>query len=105
MIRHCVFIHFKPSVTEHEKAGLYAEIAGLKSRMPGLVGVHVGRNVSPETGMDKGYSEGFMVDFDGPAARDAYLADSEHRLTGDRIVAAAEGGLRGIIVYDLEIPD
>lgn len=105
MIRHCVFIHFKPSVTEQDKAGLYAEIADLKARMPGLRAVHVGPNVSPETGMDKGYAEGFMVDFDGPAARDAYLADAEHRRTGERIVAASEGGLRGIIVYDLEIAD
>ena len=104
MIRHCVFIHFKPTVSEYDKQAILAEIVALKPRLSGFLDAHVGRNVSPETGMDKGYSEGFIVDFDGPAARDAYLADAEHRLTGDKIVAAAEGGVRGIIVYDLEIP-
>jgi hypothetical protein len=57
-------------------AAIYAEIATLKSRLPGVLAAHIGNNVSPETGMDKGHSEGFVVDFDGPEARDAYLADA-----------------------------
>lgn len=63
MIRHCVFIHFKTSVSQAEKDAIFAEIAALKSRLEGLLAVHIGKNVSPETGMDKDYSEGFIVDF------------------------------------------
>lgn len=103
MIRHCVFIRFRSEVTQDEKNGIFAEIAALKSRLPGFLAAHVGVNVSPEIGMDKGYSDGFIVDFDGPAARDAYLADEEHRKTGAKIVAAAVGGLEGILVYDIEV--
>lgn len=103
MIRHCVFIRFRADVAAEAKAEIYREISALKGRLPGLLAVHVGDNVSPETGMDKGFAEGFIVDFDGPAARDAYLADADHRATGARIVAAAEGGIAGIFVYDLEI--
>jgi hypothetical protein len=103
MIRHCVFIRFRPDVTQAEKDGIFAEIAALKARLSGFLAAHVGVNVSPETGMDKGYSDGFIVDFDGPAARDAYLEDEEHRKTGAKIVAAAVGGIEGILVYDLEI--
>lgn len=105
MIRHCVFIRFKTETTAAEKAAIFAEIKALKSRLPGFLAAHIGANVSPETGMDKGYADGFIVDFDGPAARDAYLNDPEHRKTGAKIAAAAEGGLDGILVYDIEVED
>ncbi|MBP1885572.1 Dabb family protein [Sinorhizobium mexicanum] len=105
MIRHCVFIRFRPDVANAEKEAIFAEIAALRDRLPGFLAAHVGVNVSPETGMDKGYGEGFMVDFADAAARDAYLEDADHRRTGAKLVAAAEGGVQGVLVYDLEIPD
>lgn len=103
MIRHCVFIRFSDSVPQSEKDGIWADIRALKSVVPGYLAVHVGANVSPETGMDKGYSEGFIIDFDGPAARDAYLVHPDHEKAGARIVTAAEGGVAGILVYDIEV--
>jgi len=105
MIRHCVFIRFRPVFPRSERNALFAEIAALKGRIEGFVAAHVAPNTSPETGMDKGYSDGFIVDFADARARDAYLADPGHRKTGAKLVAAAEGGLEGILVYDLDIPD
>lgn len=102
MIRHCVFIRFRADVTPAQKAGIYAELEALKPRLPGLLAVHLGDNVSPETGMDKGFGQGFVIDFADAAARDIYLADPVHRRTGEKIVAAAVGGLDGIFVYDIE---
>ncbi len=103
MIRHCVFVKFRPEIAGAARAAMLNEIAALKGRLPGLLAVHVGANVSPEAGMDKGYDEGFIVDFRDAAARDAYLADPEHQATGRKLVAAAQGGIAGILVYDLEI--
>ena len=103
MIRHCVFIRFRPEISETEKAALFAAIAALRPRVPGFLAAHIGRNVSPETGMDKGYADGLIVDFADAAARDAYLVDPEHRKTGAKLVAAAVGGAEGILVYDLEV--
>lgn len=103
MIRHCVFIRFRPEISSEEKAVIFGEIAALKARLQGFLAAHFGANVSPEVGMDKGFAEGFIVDFTDAAARDAYLEDEEHRKTGAKIVAAAEGGIAGIFVYDLEI--
>ncbi|MCP8894383.1 Dabb family protein [Shinella daejeonensis] len=105
MIRHCVFIRFKPTISSAYKAELFNEIAALQNRLPGIAAVHIGANVSPEAGMDKGFGEGFIVDFTDSFARDAYLDDPAHRATGARLAAAAEGGLAGILVYDLEIDD
>lgn len=103
MIRHCVFIRFRREVADGERRAMFGEIAALKGRLPGLLAVHIGANVSPEAGMDKGYSDGFIVDFRDATARDAYLADPLHQATGRKLVAAAEGGIDGILVYDLEI--
>ena len=105
MIRHCVFIRFKPTISTAYKSELFNEIDALKDCLPGMVAVHVGTNVSPEEGMDKGFSDGFIVDFADSFSRDAYLEDPGHRETGARLVAAAEGGAAGILVYDLETDD
>lgn len=53
--------------------------------------------------MDKGYADGFMVDFTSIEARDAYFVDEEHKSVGARLVEAVAGGVAGILVYDLEI--
>jgi Stress responsive A/B Barrel Domain len=102
MIRHCVFVRFAPDVTDEERSRLFDDIAALGARLPGFLAAHVGGNVSPELGMDKGYSAGFILDFADAAARDGYLDDDEHRQIGTRIVAAAVGGTDGVFVYDLE---
>ena len=103
MIRHCVFVRFIPQTTDDAKHALYQEIANLQDRLPGMIAVHIGSNVSPETGMDKGYADGFMVDFTDAGARDDYLADPEHQKTGAKLVAAALGGIDGVLVYDLQV--
>lgn len=103
MIRHCVFIRFRSDVSQAEKDGIWADIRALKAVGPGYLAAYVGNNVSPEAGMDKGFSEGFIIDFESSAARDAYLVHPEHEKAGGRIVAAAEGGVAGILVYDIEV--
>lgn len=105
MIRHCVFIRFKSTVPQAEIDVIFAEISALKTRLAGFLAAHIGANVSPEAGMDKGYARGFIVDFDNAVSRDTYLTDPAHQATGAKLVAAAEGGLEGILVYDLDVPD
>ncbi len=103
MIRHCVFINFDPAVSETTIDDLMQDIADLRAHLPGIVAMQVGGNVSPEVGMDKGYSRGFTIDFDSPDSRDIYLADPAHQAAGARLVNAAVGGIDGIFVYDMEI--
>lgn len=103
MIRHCVFVRFRPQVTDADRDDLLRQIRGLRGRLPGLIAAYVGSNVSPEIGMDKGYSDGFIVDFADAAARDAYLDDADHRVIGAKLVEAAAGGAEGILVFDLHV--
>lgn len=103
MIRHCVFIRFIPSSTAEERSDIFRQITEMQSRMPGFVAAHAGSNVSPESGMDKGYSSGFILDFLDADARDAYLNDPAHQRIGEEIVDSAVGGTDGVLVYDLEV--
>ncbi len=57
MIRHCVFIRFKSNVTTEHRDTLFEAIVALQSHLAGILAVHLGPNVSPETGMDKGYTD------------------------------------------------
>jgi len=102
MIRHCVFIRYRADTPADIKQQIGDEITALKDRIDGLEAVYLGGNISPED-LDKGHNNGFMVDFVDAAARDRYLADSEHKKTGAKIVAAADGGLDGVFVYDLAL--
>ena len=97
-----MFVRFRTDVTADERAEIMADIADLIPEIPGMMAVYVGDNVSPE-GLDKGYSRGFLVDFANTPARDAYLDAPGHKAVGRRLVAAAEGGVNGIFVYDMEI--
>jgi len=102
MIRHCVFIRFKDSVSGQERASILADIAALQSLIPGYLSVDIGANVSPE-GLGKGYTNAFIIDFADSAARDAYLVHPAHEKAGGRIVAATDGGVDGVFVYDFDI--
>lgn len=100
MISHCVFIRYRQDATDAMRDDIYKGLQALKPRIPGLTHIVIGANSSPE-GLDKGFSEGFIVTFRDAAARDRYLADEEHAKVGAKIVAAAEGGAEGILVYDM----
>lgn len=102
MIRHCVFITFKPSVPDDERASILADIEALKPLIPGYLAIDIGPNVSPE-GLGRGYNGGFIIDFADAAARDAYISHPDHAKAAGRIVAATEGGVEGVFVYDFEI--
>jgi hypothetical protein len=102
MILHCVFVRFKAATQQADKQSIYEAVAALKSVTPGIVDVKYGPNVSPE-GLNGGFLDGFAVTFESPEARDAYLAHPEHVAVGERIIAATDGGLSGLLVFDMAV--
>ena len=102
MIRHCVWVKFRSDVGLDERTSIYMDLAALKDRVPGLERASFGPNVSPE-GLGQGFADGFTMDFADAGARDAYLVHPDHQAAGARLVAAAEGGLAGILVFDIEV--
>lgn len=102
MILHCVFLRLKSAMTPEEKQSLFQSVVALKDVIPGILDLKFGPNVSPE-GLHGGFVDGFAVTFQDADARDAYLVHPEHVVVGERIVSSTDGGLAGILVFDLNI--
>ncbi|MGV3490317.1 MAG: Dabb family protein [Devosia sp.] len=100
-IRHCVFLKFVPTVGEADKQSIYAELAALAGHLR-IDAMSFGPNVSPE-GLHQGFVDGFTMDFPDAAARDAYLVDPAHQAAGAHLVAALEGGIAGLLVFDIVV--
>lgn len=103
MIRHLVALRFRAEVSDAEKASLYADLAGLRGHLDGVLDFQYRRNVSVEDELARGFRDVFWFDFRDAAARDAYLADAAHQAVGARIVARTEGGADGVFVVDFEV--
>lgn len=100
MIRHIVLLKARPGVTDGEISAIFADLAAIKEKLPGVLAIHSGRSESPEK-IERGYMHGFTVDFIDWAALAAYQDHPDHRRVGAALVAVAEGGIDGILVFDL----
>lgn len=100
MIRHIVLIRFRPDVSELTIAAIFADLNSIAGKVPGLGEIRAGRSESPEQ-IERGYLHGFTVDFVNWEALAAYQAHPDHRRVGAALVAHAQGGLDGILVFDL----
>lgn len=103
MIRHCVHLRFKDTVTEKDKAALYADLAGLEGHIDGILDFQTRKNVSVETPLVRGFLDMFWFDFRNIGVRDTYLDDPAHKAIGARIVASLEGGADGVFVCDIDM--
>ncbi|MCB1338111.1 MAG: Dabb family protein [Maritimibacter sp.] len=100
MVRHIVLIRFRPDLSESAIAALWDELAAIRGQLPGIGAIHAGRSESPEQ-IERGYMHGFTVDFADWEALSAYQAHPDHKALGAKLVAQAQGGLDGILVFDL----
>ncbi len=100
MIRHIVLCRIRDDVDPERLSALWKELDNLRSVVPGMRAASFGANVSPE-GIARGYTHGFIIDFEDASARDAYLVHPDHKAAGAKLVAACEGGVDGLIVMDI----
>jgi Stress responsive A/B Barrel Domain len=100
MIRHIVLIRFRVDVAEAAIVGIFDDLRQIIGKVPGLTAICAGRSDSPEQ-IERGYMHGFTADFADWAALAAYQAHPDHKRVGAALVAHAQGGLDGILVFDL----
>lgn len=98
MIRHIVLIRFRRDVSDAVAAELLQPIGALSARL-GFAATW-GKSESPER-IERGYMHGFVADFADWKALAAYQEDAGHKSFGAGLVAHAEGGIDGILVFDL----
>jgi hypothetical protein len=96
-VEHVVLIKPKAGVSEEAVTALWAGIGGLQALIPGITGIAMGGNSSPEQA-DRGFTIGFIVTFADAATRDAYLPHPDHVAVVPLVLAVAEETL----VFDLE---
>ena len=102
MIRHIVLLKARLEATDDHIQAIFADLHTLE--LPGILAIHSGRSESPEK-IERGYLHCFTVNFADRAALAAYQAHPDHKRVGAALVAAAQGGLDGLLVFDLPIPD
>jgi len=99
MITHVVLLRIKKSAARAEIDRVFAELAGLREKIRGLLSFSGGAYSSPE-GLDKGFTHGFVMTFSDVAARDAYLPHPEHEKVKKIVFDLLDGGLDGVVAFD-----
>ncbi|MEL6519430.1 MAG: Dabb family protein [Pseudomonadota bacterium] len=102
MIRHIVLIKFQPTLNPAEIDDIFDELHAIKKEVGGILSITAGKSESPEK-IERGYLHGFVVDFESWEALAAYQDHPDHKRLGARLVANAQGGLDGILVFDLPV--
>lgn len=97
MVEHIVLIRPRAGVDAAATSALWSAQAGLVGKIPGIEGVQVGENTSPE-GLDRGFTLGFVVRFVDAASRDGYLPHPDHLAVVPLVQAVAEA----VLVFDLD---
>lgn len=102
MIRHIVLIRFRKDVPEETISGLFNDLCSIRDKLPGLLDIQTGRSESPEK-IERGFLHGFTADFADWSDLQAYQEHEDHKRVGAALVAHAEGGIDGILVFDYVI--
>jgi len=95
-VQHVVLVKFKAG---HDglAAPLFAALADLKVKLPGMLAYRFGPNSSPE-GLNQGFTHGFVMSFADAAARDAYLVHPDHEAVKAKYLPFVEK----VLVFDFE---
>ena len=80
-LRHIVIFKYKPQTTADQIRQVTDAFRALQHSIPGIRAFEHGINNSPE-GKNLGFTHVYMLTFDTPAARDAYLPHTEHAQFG-----------------------
>ena len=78
---HVVSLKFKEGTGKEQIKAVEEAFAGLKNKVPGIVAMTWGTNVSPEKHA-KGFTHCFVLAFESEKARDDYLPHPEHKKFG-----------------------
>jgi hypothetical protein len=96
-VQHMVLVRFKPGMSQQRIDQLFADLAGLRQTIPGILHYSWGPYASPE-GLHGGFTHGFLMTFQSAAARDTYLTHPEHEKVKEGILPVVEN----VIAFDFE---
>jgi hypothetical protein len=97
-VKHYGVFKFHPEVDEERIRHCFESMAGMVGKIPGLLDFKYGPYDSDE-GLNDGFTHGFIMTFESPAARDAYLPHPEH----ERVKGIVVPCLSRVIVFDFNV--
>lgn len=104
MIRHIVLMKCKPDASQRDIDEMFAALAALKDKIPGILAFEGGENNSPE-GINRGYIHGFTIDFADEQARETYLPHPEHKKAQVKMQNVLDNSADCVLVFDFLIEE
>ena len=98
MTRHYGMFQFKEGVTQSEIENCFATMQGMVGQIPGLLEMEHGPYDSTE-GLNDGYTHCFIMTFDSPESREAYLPHPIHEEVKELVVPKLER----VVVFDFNV--
>jgi hypothetical protein len=96
MYEHLVVFKFNTNITPAEQQGLVDQLLAFRNRIPGILDISAGINVTEETGNIHGYTIGLRVTFEDLESLRAYGPHPVHQ----EFVKSLDGLLENVIVVD-----
>lgn len=93
--RHYGMFQFKEGVSEDQISNSFNTMMEMVGKIPGLLGMEHGPYDSSE-GLNDGFTHGFIMTFDSPESREAYLPHPIHEEVKDIVVPLLER----VVVFD-----
>ena len=98
MTRHFGMFQFKQGVSDAQIAECFSTMKGMIGKVPGFLEMEYGPYDSSE-GLNDGYTHGFIMTFETPEAREAYLPHPVH----EEVKALVIPKLERVVVFDFNI--
>ena len=98
MVKHYGCFEFKSEVTQGNIDAVFERMKEMVGVIPGLLDFHYGPYDSAE-GLNDGYTHGFIMTFENPQARDAYLPHPVHEAVKAFVVPT----LARVVVFDFNL--
>ncbi len=99
MVRHFGVFKFKDVTSQEQITECFQIMNGMVGKIDGLIDMEYGSYNSPE-GLNEDFTHGFIMTFDSPDSRDAYLPNPVHERVKELVVPKLER----VIVFDFEMP-
>ena len=98
MTRHFGMFQFKGGVNDAEIENCFTAMKDMVGKIPGLMDMEYGAYDSSE-GLNDGFTHGFIMTFDSPESREAYLPHPIHEEVKILVVPKLER----IVVFDFNV--
>lgn len=98
-VKHYGCFQFKEGTSDTKIGECFSAMDGMVGQIPGLLDFNCGPYDSAE-GLNEGYTHGFIMTFESPEARDAYLPHPVHEEVKEIVVP----NLERVVVFDFNMP-